>query len=742
MIITNREELVQRSASAVTACHYSPHDFTRMLLKVSKEKRQTTVVTSRCLNRVDFDYFNDVLTNTDWSLVYQSVTTNDKWGSFLEVFTPHLNAVAPARRINLRNPSAPPVSADTRVLMTRRRDALARGLRDEYKLINKQTRAAIRRDCRDYIRQQIAEAGHSGMWRCIKPIIGSKMGKSVIPNVHPDTLNEYFVNVGPATAASVSNRGAILPAFLPRVMTCSFMVLPVSLDELMAIMSTMNPTTSCGLDDVSTLLLQKCYRGISCPLLNVINSCLADGTLPGAWKHALVTALPKTSNLNDPSTFRPISVVPAIAKLVERIVHNQLSSYFNQHDLFSHTQHGYRTNFSTETALTVMIDKIFTAMDTGDVALLVLIDLSKCFDVVDHELLLSKLKLYNVDTKWFESYLRGHTQQVQIRYPSGHTVRSRSLPNGMGVFQGTALGPLLYSIFSNDLALHSKDATVIQYADDTQILVTGKKRQMQQLVTTMENTLSVVMDWFNNHSMKVNTAKTQLIVFGTKAMLRHMPPVSVRFGSAVIKESPTVRNLGLVMDKHLTFEPHIDQLVTKSTGILIALSHAKHALPKDTLVRIVSALVLSHVRYCVALYGTHGTTQLHRVQKLINFCARVVSGRRKFDHISDIVKDLRWLNAKQLVEYHTLCLLKKVLLTGQPSDIAAMFVRADHEHDTRQSNQLRRPRAVSNSGVRRFSYRASDLYNRLPPDIRDSTRLCAFKRQLMKLLLRDTRDDT
>ena len=156
----------------------------------------------------------------------------------------------------------------------------------------------------------------------------------------------------------------------------------------------------------------------------------------------------------------------------------------------------------------------------------------------------------------------------------------------------------------------------------------------------METTLSIVLDWFSNHSMKVNTTKTQLMVFGTKAMLRHMPPVSVKFGSAVITESVTVRNLGVVMDKHLTFEPHIDQLVARSTGTLIALSHAKHVLPKDTLVRIVSALVISSIRYCISLYGTCGATQLHRVQKLMNFCARVVSGRRKHDHISGVIRDL------------------------------------------------------------------------------------------------------
>ena len=648
-----------------------------------------------------------------------------------------LNDVAPARRIKLRNQSAPPVSADTRALMTRRRAALVSGARADYKALNRLTRAAIRRDCREHIRGEIDKAGHSGMWRCVKSIIGCKTGTSVTPNLHPDTLNDYFVNVGPLTAASVPNRRTSLPTRLPRVMTCSFRVHPVSLDELLAAMAAMNPTTSCGLDDVSVRVLQRSFGGIGCPLLDVINSSLITGEVPSGWKHALVTALPKTGDLNDPSKFRPISVVPAIAKVVERIVHFQLSSYFNHHDLFSHTQHGYRTNFSTETALTVIIDRILSAMDTGDIALLVLIDLSKCFDVVDHRLLLSKLKMYNVDTTWFENYLSGHTQQVQIRYPSGQTVRSRSLRNEMGVFQGTALGPLLYSIFSNDLALYSGDATVIQYADDTQILVTGKKNKLQQLVTTMENTLSVVLDWFNSHSMKVNTAKTQLIVFGTRAMLRHMPPVSVKFGSAVVTESRTVKNLGVVMDRHLTFEPHVDQLVARSTGTLIALSHAKHVLPKETLVRIVSALVLSSIRYCIALYGTCGVTQLHRVQKLINFCARIVSGRKKYDRISDVVKDLQWLRAEQLVSYHTLCLLKRVMFTGQPQDIDAMLTTADHAYDTRQSHQLRRSRAVSNSGTRRFSFRASDLYNRLPPDVCNAQSMHLFKRRLKDLLLGD-----
>ena len=432
-------------------------------------------ITTRCINRVDFGEFNCALISADWDHVFQCESTADKWNSFLHTFTPLLDSVAPKRRVQLRNPSAPPVSAVTRDLMARRRAALAAGLRGDYKALNRQSRAAIRRDCRDHIRAQISERGYRDMWRCVKPIIGSKKSASVVPNVHPDVLNEYFVGVGPTTAASVPHVPGGMPVRLPRVATCSFKVQPVTYGELWCVVRNMKSSSSCGTDQISVKLLQKCFDGIGHVLLDVINSSLITGEVPTAWKYALITALPKTKDLSDPSKFRPISVVPAISKILECIVHTQLTAYFDSHDLFSESQHGYRRNFSTETALTVINDAILAAMDRGGIAMLVLVDLSKCFDVVDHKMLLTKLQQYNIDLTWFRSYLQGHTQQVQIRQTSGKVITSHSLPNQVGVFQGTCLRPLMYSIFSNDLALFSGQASIIQYADDTQILVTGKK---------------------------------------------------------------------------------------------------------------------------------------------------------------------------------------------------------------------------------------------------------------------------
>ena len=190
------------------------------------------------------------------------------------------------------------------------------------------------------------------------------------------------------------------------------------------------------------------------------------------------------------------------------------------------------------------------------------------------------------------------------------------------------------------------------------------------------------------------------------------------------------------MDRHLTFEDHISALVARCTGLLISLSHSKHVLPSWTVAHVVNALVVCSIRYCIAVYGTCCKTQLHRIQKLLNFCGRVISGRRKHDHISDVLHELGWLSAEQLVRYHRLCLTKTALDTHLPVDIAAMFSHVSTPYNTRQAGQLNCPRAKNNSGVRRLVH-CSTIFNQLPIDLQ-CLRRPAFKRQLRRLLLGGT----
>ena len=218
-------------------------------------------------------------------------------------------------------------------------------------------------------------------------------------------------------------------------------------------------------------------------------------------------------------------------------------------------------------------------MDRGHVSLLCLLDLSKCFDVIPHSLLLSKLQLYGIDPAWFSSYLTGHTQSVCISSPSGDRAVSKPLPNTMGVFQGSSLGPLLFTIFANDLSLHAPDAHVTQYADDTQILMSDVKRNLPSLIQRMESTLTSLASWFHAHGLKLNVSKTEILLLGTRQNTRDISPVSVRVSGETVQESPCVRNLGVLFDRHLTWDAHVSDVVRKCVGLLIGLRGTSEALP-------------------------------------------------------------------------------------------------------------------------------------------------------------------
>ena len=375
-------------------------------------------------------------------------------------------------------------------------------------------------------------------------------------------------------------------------------------------------------------------------------------------------------------------------------------------------------------------------MDSREVALLCMLDLSKCFDVVPHERLLDKMRLYNVDTRWFQSYLTGHYQRVVAQDQRGYRTMSASLPNPIGTYQGTALGPLLYSVYANDMALYADGASIVQYADDTQVIVSGRPGEIGTLTASMELNMSLLSTWFGKNGMKINAQKTQLMVLGTRQNLKQLPTVGIKFMGATVSGSPTVRNLGVVLDQTLSFTAHVDDVVRRCTGLLIGLTHSRHHLPRMTLSTLVNGLVISLVRYCISVYGSCNATQIGRLQKVLNFAARVISGRRKFDHVSDVLRDLEWLSARNLYRYHSLTLLKRTLVTDQPESLAThlMYRRDVHQRSTRQDGMLHLTNIRSEAGRRRFTYATVTDFNAIPADIRAMS-LSRFKKELHKYLL-------
>uniref|UniRef100_A0A8C6TXT2 Reverse transcriptase domain-containing protein n=1 Tax=Neogobius melanostomus TaxID=47308 RepID=A0A8C6TXT2_9GOBI len=271
-----------------------------------------------------------------------------------------------------------------------------------------------------------------------------------------------------------------------------------------------------GLD---TIFLKKYKHYLTPPITKLINSSLEECTFPTALKSAIVTPIYKSGDKQAISNYRPISLLPVFSKAIEKVVAEQLTTHLENESLLHPMQFGFRTNHSTETACCYFMESIKSSLDTGKVVGAVFLDLRKAFDTVNHLVLLSKLKQYNLSINtlsWIKSYLAGHAQCVRVS-EAVSPLRECT----MGVPQGSILGPLLFSLYINDLPSVCDDVDVQMYADDTVIYTDGKDHE--QVATKLSKAMDKISIWLNDSCLTLNVSKTATMFFSTKPNKKHIP---------------------------------------------------------------------------------------------------------------------------------------------------------------------------------------------------------------------------
>ena len=489
----------------VEVCDYVVHHRrVSVLTTIPRAKSAARYRTGRNWRAFNPQAFINDLCTIDWNLVVRgSDTCEEQWDSFSTKILHYLDKHAPLRRFKIHNPSPPAVTEETLELMSRRRAAKAIGDMQNYQMYNKRAKRAIRKDMRDNIKQKVSDSSPAMLFHQLKPVIAPKRGNRIDPiNLSPDEVNEYFASIGSQTRERVmtqfQNSGMeSLKVRLPRVNAGALTLTPVTLEELKSVLNAMPSKKYCIQGDIPIKILKLSFGITGRSLLRIVNASIVQENVPEGWKDTEIIPIYKTNDPSDPGNFRPIAIVRGICKIVEKIVHIQLTRYLKDQSLFSSDQHGFMSNHSTSTALLTMTDEILKGMDKSEITLLALLDLSRCFDVVDHNTILRKLELLQIRSDWFKSYLEGHTQRVRI----GETM-SKSLPIAIGCFQGSILGSLLFNILSNDIACYIPSSvkgfrvTLIRYADDTQIAVTGPRDKIDGIEDAMAEVLGVLSSCF------------------------------------------------------------------------------------------------------------------------------------------------------------------------------------------------------------------------------------------------------
>ena len=411
---------------------------------------------------------------------------------------------------------------------------------------------------------------------------------------------------------------------------------------------------------ISMRVIKDCLTHILPALTNIINCSLMNSTFPDAWKYAEVIPLPKEGNHEEPSNNRPLSLLPTISKICEKVVLNQFSSYLTKNKRLNCHQSGNRKYYYTETLNIFTTDSFLDAMDQKKVTVLVLLDLSKAFDSLNHQILLRKLVNVGVSQtalKWSESYLSGRSQAVRI----GTSV-STPLPLLYGVPQGAILSPLLFNIYINDLPSVPRHCILKSFVDDSKLFLSFYVKDLDDSTKKVEADLLEVTKWCCNNCLLLNPDKTKLLLLGTRQTLNKIPDeLKVELLGKQLTPVPSAKDLGIIIDSNLSYDEHMVHLVSSCITSLCRINRVKHLFSSKSRTTIINVLVLNKLFYCSSVWGNTSQQNIKKLQSVQNFAARIISGTHKFDHITPVLNQLRWLPVKHQIRFRDNLLVFKCL---------------------------------------------------------------------------------